>query len=128
MELGMRGRLAALGAGLWLVIACHPALAQQPGQGVQAGRATAADVSNLKVSIADFIHAERYFNSYTWETLVSQLGLERQRQLMGKTQDPDPDRPSWGSADLMIEVRQWWIDHVLQPALDIAANPAASCA
>jgi len=134
----MRSLLAATGIGLWLAIACIPVAAQQPGQSFQARRATPADLNNLNTSILQFIQAERAFNSPQRndpntglrETLLVLLEAERQRQLMGGTENPDPERPSsdLGSAELMSRVRQWWVDHVLQPALDIAANPAATCA
>ena len=126
----MRGMLVAVGVGLWLVIAGVPVCAQAPGQSFQAHRATPADVNNLNIAIADFIEAERFFNLHTQDGVVSTLGVERQRQLLGITDDPDPDHPStgMGAAELLYQARQWWIDHLLQPALDIAANPAATCA
>jgi hypothetical protein len=126
----MRGTLVAMGAGLGLVIASVPLRAQAPGQSFQAHRATEFDLADLNSSILEFIRGERFFVKHVRDGVVGQLGVERQRQLMGTTDDPDPDRPSagMGSAELLAQARQWWIDHLLQPALDIAANPAASCA
>jgi hypothetical protein len=130
--------------GLAVVIAsvcCAVALAQPPrlpipgdvavlllGRGVVSGRATAADALTLQRDFEKVIRAERAFNLVQRDGAESVLLTERQKRLLGATGDlPQGSEQLETEADLALASRNWWVKHVLQPALDVAANPAAGC-
>lgn len=124
----MRVGLAAILAFALLGLAGGSAFAQA-GSGIGSGRATGSDVAGLMRDIRQLVEAERAFNRRN--DLVDREGMlsrERQNQIFGLTEEiPVGSEETGLTADLALGARRWWIDHVLQPALNIAANPAASC-
>lgn len=121
----MRAALAAVLAFAICGLCDSAAFAQVGGHGIGSGRATANDVVTLSRDLAKVLNAER---ALAWErnpeasrsNVEAALSLDGQRQILG-------DEGDGSQGDLALSMRRWWIDHVLQPALDIAANPAASC-
>jgi hypothetical protein len=112
-------------AGLVLAHA-SPAEAQLAGGfSLQQGRATPADLRRLRADAVRLINAEGKFLLDVEGTGKVQLGVERQKQLTGTTEDPEN---SSAVEDLARGAREWWVKNELQPTLDILANPAASCA
>jgi hypothetical protein len=100
------------------------------GFGLGSGRADPSDVATLSRDIAKVINAERLLkgNRRTGDRttppsaadIAALLGIERQKELLGVDGDVDLQA-------LATLVREWWMNNVLQPTLDIASNPAASC-
>lgn len=112
----MRALIAVLLAGL----VCASGWAHaQVGRGVESGRASGADVAQLARDLGRLSNAERAFQENRHDVEGVQL-QDRQRLLLGLD-------ASVSAADAAAEMKAWWIEHVLQPALDIAGNPAASC-
>jgi hypothetical protein len=109
---------------LGLVLASPAAPQLAPGFGFQQGRATVVDVRQLRSDAVKLIEAERQFLLYK-TNLELALSLERQKQIIGATEDPERSGAVEESAR---SAREWWVNNALQPALDILANPAASCA
>lgn len=112
----MRSLLAAA----FFALALSFAPVVQASWGLASGRADASDVSRLALDVGRVLNAERQLNLRR-EVQSGILGIDRQRQLLGL-------EPDASLGDLYRAKRQWWVENVLQPALDIAANPAASCA
>jgi hypothetical protein len=99
----------------------------QGGFGIDSGRASPSDMAHLAQDIAKVIIAEKLLagenyssNAPDRQSILHALNEERQREMMGA-------ESNLSSGDVATDVRGWWLDHVLQPALDVAANPAASC-
>jgi hypothetical protein len=124
---------AALGA-VSILAACSLlgalARAQTLGAGFDSGRATPSDVAHLAQDIAKVMNAESVLargagENFNIQDIVKALNEERQSETIGAT--ADSEIPDFGPVGAATAVRRWWISHVLQPALDIAANPAASC-
>jgi hypothetical protein len=124
-------RALAVTAGLALALP-SPARAQlQPGFGLKAGRASPADVRQLNNDVVRLANAERAFLMGQKDFVgssgyIQMLGEERQRELMGSTENAD--LPDASADDLARYAREWWTKNALQSALNILANPAASCA
>jgi hypothetical protein len=93
-----------------------------------AAQATEEDFAQLAHDVGRIGVAERAFN-LNGDDVITRLTWERQKQILGLTEEiaPGSDEESIAGR-FAAQRRQWWINHVLQPALDVAANPAASCA
>jgi hypothetical protein len=109
---------AALAA---IVFSCSAAWAQAG----DASLATDADRIQLARDIGRLIVAEETFGARVGRQTPradaeSAIAVDRQKSLLGLDETVDPQA-------LAVAVRAWWVEHVLQPALDVAANPAASC-
>lgn len=97
-----------------------PTLAQGGSWGIASGRADATDAATLALDVGKLLNAERTLN--LWRQDVTTLEeIQRQQQILGADEQI-------GAADWYEFKRAWLVQNVLQPALDIAANPAASCA
>ena len=110
--------IAALAA---IVLSCSAARAQAG----DASLATDADRIQLARDIGRLIVAEETFGARVGRQTPradaeSTIAVDRQKALLGVDETVDPQA-------LAVAVRAWWVEHVLQPALDVAANPAASC-
>ena len=113
-----------------MLIAAGPIAQAQTGFGLGSGRADPSDVTTLTRDIAKVINAERLLNGNgrdgdrttppTAAEIVKLLGIERQKALLGVDGELDLQA-------LATLIREWWMNNVLQPTLDIASNPAASC-
>ncbi len=90
--------------------------------GDDAGRASPADRAALERDLDRLLNSERALNIMRQDP-TQILSVERQRELLGI------DEPSAVGAPLEhhLKQRSFWAVNVLQPALDIAANPAATC-
>jgi hypothetical protein len=113
-------------AALIAIVLSYSAAWAQAGD---ASRATDADRVQLARDIGRLVVAENRFAMHSgapgWlktprSDATKQISMDRQRQLLGVDEHLDPKA-------LAEEIRAWWVKHVLQPALDVAANPAASC-
>jgi hypothetical protein len=107
--------------GAWLVfgflaLAGSNVLAQSAG--ISYGRANEADVTQLISDLNVVSRAESRISRAAQESLPR----ERQEQLLGLAQDDGRS-----NVTLLENTRAWWRENLLQPASDIAANPAASC-
>lgn len=112
----MRSFLVVLAGGLILALST-PGYAQL-GRGIGSGRASESDVAALGRDIGRVSVAERGLNEVQRDVETTLL-IDRQRSLFEEFNS--------NLGDLGTQTRNWWVEHVLQPALDIAANPAASC-
>jgi len=104
------------------LVTCAPAmplLAQGGSWGIDSGRADASDVGTLALDVGKVLNAERTLNIWQ-QGLTDEAERQRQRQILGADEQIS-------AADWYEMKRAWWVQNVLQPALDIAANPAASC-
>ena len=112
----MHSFLGALAGGLILALStpCHAQL----GRGIGSGRASDSDVAALTGDISRVALAERALNELQ-HGAENMLLIERQRSLFEEFDS--------GLGDLGTQARAWWVEHVLQPVLDLAGNPAASC-
>jgi len=98
------------------------------GRGVVAGRASPADVLALHRDFQRVIRAERAFNLNQRGGAEDVLLTERQKRILGATEElPQGSNLLETEADLAVAAQNWWVKYVLQPALDVAANPAAGC-
>lgn len=86
------------------------------GWGIERGRAGDGDAVRLISDQTALARAQRRID----EAVARPLGIERQKQLLGISDDGVP-------TDLMNKVFNWWLEAVMKPAEDIAGNPAASC-
>jgi hypothetical protein len=105
-------------------VPCASAQFPAPGFGLQTGRATPADAAALRTEIAELIAGEREFNSKR-DYFTDALGIERQREQLGGT--ADSDHPDVAADVLLRDARRDLIRLVLNPALQIAGNHAATC-
>lgn len=118
-------RIAVAVMSLTVFLSAGPGFAQTGSWGLASGRAGASDAVDLVLGVGRVLNAEAALNRYI-EGPTTALTHERQKQILGLT--ADPDRPDSTVQGLHDRKRQWWVDNILQPALDIAANPAATCA
>lgn len=104
--------------------------AQVGGFGIGSDRASPSDVAALAIDIGKIIAAETTLTGTrnpnnptappTAADIARAIEIQRQKEMLGLDGGLDV-------VDLAGSVRDWWATHVLQPALDVAGNPAASC-
>jgi hypothetical protein len=97
-------------------VGCGPAFAQAG----YAGRATESDYAQLARDVARVGVVEREFNRRR-DGQGSLIAQDRQWQLLGVDDNG-------ALLQRATSLQEWWRQNALQPALDVAANPAASCA
>ncbi|MFT3723645.1 MAG: hypothetical protein QM773_08680 [Hyphomonadaceae bacterium] len=128
----MRKALAAILTLATFAVLPGTAAGQVGGYGIGSGRASPADVAALARDIARVLSAEQALGATVGKDILQNeqkvLSEERQRQLLYE-EDADGDGvyDKGPQGDLATDRRKWWVERVLQPALDIASNPAASC-
>ena len=89
------------------------------GWGIERGRANAGDVARLLVDQLVLSRSQKRIA----EAAIRPLAAERQRQLLGMSQESDADL-----YERLDKINEWWLKDVMGPADAIAGNPAASCA
>lgn len=96
-----------------------PASTFAGGWGIERGRANAGDVARLLVDQLVLSRSQKRIA----EAAIRPLAAERQRQLLGMSQESDADL-----YERLDKINEWWLKDVMGPADAIAGNPAASCA